>query len=469
MTAADRWIDKHLSRLQWGLFLQHAAEWIAGYLLILGCAVLVVKLAFYWMWPHALWLALGIIPMAFIGWWLANRTKYERKQSVAMLDSRLNAGGLLMSLSEIPDEQWAEQLPKYENMWSNSLPKIRPKRFGKMLAAPLAFAIAACFMPLHVPAETPLLDKKVGQEATSELETLLKSLDEAQVLKEEDKEEIQNELEKLAEETKKNPLTHEKWETLDALQQKLQLRLDQAQQRLQKGAAAADALMKAIEAGEELSADEMAELEKSLEEGLQQLSNSGQKGGSSQQMSQKLSQALKQLQNKGELKLPNDAQLRQELLNELKEHLKKECQNCAQLQSQCQGGLCEGGQCQGNGFNDNGGESESERGGRGGTSRGKGDAEMSWGDESDENGSKFKEVILPPGYLDQQKEELTGMTRRAPEVKPADSAPRNTARQTDPSAGRETWNRTLRPKHRKVVRDFFQSPTGEKGTSTPNE
>lgn len=471
MTAADRWIDRHLSRLQWGLFFQHAAEWVAGYLLILGCAVLVVKLGFHWMWPHVLWLSVGVIPMACVAWWLSNRKRFSRDDSVAMLDSRLNAGGLLMSLSEVPDEQWSDQLPKYESMWSQSLPKIRPVRFTKMLAAPLAFAVAACFMPLRVPASPMTPENSVGQQATTELDTLLKSLDEAKVLNEEDKEEIQSELEKLAEETKKNPLTHEKWETLDALQQKLQLRLDQTQQKLEKGVAAVDALMKAAEAGTELSPEERSQLENSLNEALEQLSKAGQKGGSNQQMSERLSNALKQMQKQGQLKMPKDAAEREQLMKELKEQLKKECQNCSNLQSQCrqcQGGKCEGGQCFSNSFSNEQKESDSEQGGRGGVSRGRGDAEMSWGDESDDANSKFKEMVLPPGYLDQQKDELSGMTRRAPEVNPSDSAPRNAARQSDPSAGRETWNRDLRPKHRQVVRDFFDSPSSQSKTSEKN-
>lgn len=89
--------------------------------------------------------------------------------------------------------------------------------------------------------------------------------------------------------------------------------------------------------------------------------------------------------------------------------------------------------------------------------RGRGDAEMTWGDESDDVGVKFKESVLPPGIQDDPKDDVLRVTQSAPEVDPATAISRGAARSTDPAAGRETWNRKLRPRHRDVVRKFFDS------------
>lgn len=89
--------------------------------------------------------------------------------------------------------------------------------------------------------------------------------------------------------------------------------------------------------------------------------------------------------------------------------------------------------------------------------RGRGDAAISFGKESDEQRVKFQETVLPPGLFDQPKDETVRVTSREPEVAPAASAPRTAGRQFAPASGRETWNRRLRPRHREVVRKYFDS------------
>ncbi len=95
--------------------------------------------------------------------------------------------------------------------------------------------------------------------------------------------------------------------------------------------------------------------------------------------------------------------------------------------------------------------------GRGGVNRGRGDAPLTWGDESDETNTKFKEVVLPPGFLEDPKGEILGVTKTAPNEEPAESAPRSARRQVNPASGQETWKRKLRPRHRNVVRKYFHS------------
>ena len=96
----------------------------------------------------------------------------------------------------------------------------------------------------------------------------------------------------------------------------------------------------------------------------------------------------------------------------------------------------------------------SNRPGKGGVNEGRGDADLEFGDMSSSQGTKFKETILPPGYLDKPRDEVLSVTAATPEVKPAESAPRNAARPNEAASGNEAWNRSVRPRHRNAVKSY---------------
>ena len=64
-----------------------------------------------------------------------------------MLDQKLAAGGLLMTLSELPGAAWKARLPQLESLWRRALPTLRPVRFARVLILPIVFAVATCFEP----------------------------------------------------------------------------------------------------------------------------------------------------------------------------------------------------------------------------------------------------------------------------------------------------------------------------------
>jgi len=477
MSARDRWINKHLWRLHFGQFLQRAIEWLAVYLLIFGVAVFLVRRMAPGLWPHVLWLAVGVIPVTTLAWWMSRTGRFTRAESVALLDDSLGTGGLLMTLTEVPDAEWEARLPQLEQQWKQSMPRFRGSRFANYVLPPLAFALAVCFVPLKQLDAARVVENTAGQQATAQLESLLEALEETDVLEEEEQQTLEEAIAKLQEETEDSPLTHEKWETVDALEQRMRLRLDEAAVDAATASQAAAILAKAAAGeGESISADRLAELESDVLETLQKMARSGALDGA--KLSPAMQEQLQRLIKSGQLKLPKDGQARQELLDELSEFLDSEAQKLSELREQCQGGKCsscggacdsegncQNGQCQGGECNSCGkacsgglcSTCSGSRPGRGGINRGRADAELTWGDESDAAGSKFKETVLPPGMQDQPKEEVLGLTKSAPEVDPAATISRGTARATDPTAGRETWNRTLRPRHRGVVRQYFDS------------
>lgn len=455
MTSMERWVQRYSRRLAVGRFLEHFAEWFAGFLFAFGAIVLAVKLVAPTFWPHVLWVGLAAIPVTGAAWWLSRRSPFSRTESIAMIDRKLDAGGLIMTLCEKPDEDWAEQLPT-EPAWRNVLPKLRPVRVARFLILPLAFAAAACLIPPREARTEMVRPNVVGKEAAEKLGESLKLLEEANVLEEKDEKELREAIQKLAEETEETPLTHEKWETVDALREKLRMRADSASLVVSQGEAAAGALASAQESGEELSLERTERLEQDIIDALNKLSAGGKLPGQSTELGKKLSK----LASTGKLQLSQNAGERKKTLGELKEFLKSESKKLGECRSQCCSECngsgckeCKSGNCTAGGSMP----------GRGGINRGRGDAELTYGDESDGKNTKFKELALPPGFLDDPQNDIKSVTLTAPEVNPAASAPRAALRADDPATGKETWNRPLRPRHRAVVRNYFGSDASAKG------
>ena len=471
MSHRDRWIYRHLRRLHLGQFLQRAAEWLGGFLFIFGTAVLLTKVLFPGLWPHVLWIAVGAVPAAVVAWILSRRGRFNRQESVAMLDRSLGAGGLLMTLSESPHAEWESRLPQVERLWRDSLPRIRPGRFAGYVGLPLLFAVGVCFLPVREITANPVEPKTVARQAAEELQQMLELLEETDVLDEEQKQELEEEIARLTEEADESPLTSERWETVDALEQRMRLKLEESAALAENAAASAALLAEAATGNlDQLSAERLEQLEQDLLETLQNMRETGALNGAPQSLRDQLERLSKngRFQN-----LPRDAAARSDMLNSLQQFLEQEQRKLAEARSKCQGacegegkcsrcgGACNGGLC-GNCLGERNGQGSSSidgdgSPGRGGINRGRGDADLTWGDESDEQGSKFKETVLPPGFQEDPKDEVRGVSLAPPDEEPADSAPRTVERDIEPASGRETWDRRLRPRHRDVVRKFFDS------------
>lgn len=453
MSSMDRWILRALRRLHFGLFLQTAAEWLAAFLFAFGGVVLVVKLLAPTLWPNVLWAAATAVPLMLAAWAWSRRKRYTRTESVALIDRRLQTGGLLLTLSEQPDAVWLERLPQVEEAWRMSLPRIRPVRFAKTLAAPVCFALAVLFVPLRqLPAE-PIQSNLVGKTASNQLEEALAALEEAKVLEPEEEKKLKDEIDKLADEAREQPLTHEKWETVDALRERIKLRLDTAELVASKARDSVNSLKQALKnAGITLTPEQQAQLEQDALETLQkrqkQNAGPGKEGKGAGNKS-----GLQRLIKNG--KFSENSQERQEELDDLDDFLKSECEKLGKCR-----GKCKSGQCEGDG--DGSGPDGDGNPGSGGVNRGRADAKLTYGDESTEEGTKFKEVALPPGYNDQPGDEVVQVTPTAPDEIPAASAPRGARKGIDAASGNEAVNRTLRPRHKSIVKQYFDDARPKK-------
>jgi hypothetical protein len=424
-----------------------------------------VKLLAPNLWPHVLWTAVAAVPLAGWAWWSSRREVWTRRDVIARLDRELGTGGLLMTLTDRsavnagPTEShdaasWGDRLPLDRARWCMAIPRLWPERFLKVIAGPAVFALATLFVPLRQLPQVQATPNAVARQATSQLEELLKEVEERPVLEEEEKQQLVDELGKLVEETETKPLTHETWEVVDALRERLRVRLEQAEalsQLAQQTAAALDAGENAN--GKPLTKEERDQLEQQLEETLQKLGDkqpaSAAQAGEGKPGSSDIIKRLMKRGN-GKPKLSSDPAERKKELEELKELLKSECEKLGKCRGKCKGGNCnKEGECEGDGT------CQGNKPGRGGVTRGRGDAELTWGDESSLEGTKFKEIVLPPGFNESPKDEVVRVDLTAPQAEDTAASAKTAGRDQGPASGRAAWNRSLSPRHRDVVKKYF--------------
>lgn len=92
--------------------------------------------------------------------------------------------------------------------------------------------------------------------------------------------------------------------------------------------------------------------------------------------------------------------------------------------------------------------------GVGGVNRGRGDAELTWGEEAGGSAERFQPTALDPArYLDPASSALIGVGSTSPPVTPEAEA--GGLGPVEGSAGGQAWRRRLAPRHRQAVRGFF--------------
>jgi hypothetical protein len=272
-------------------------------------------------------------------------------------------------------------------------------------------------------------------------------------------EQLRQEIDALVRKTAHRPLTHENWETVDALREKLGLQLDSAARRVQQGRDAAQAAFELTEAPTQTPDPErLAEWEAAISEALKNIPETRQSAG---ELPSELQRLLKQAHRNGQFKLPPNLENHSQALEQLAEYLEREAQKLEALRAAAQPGSTLAGD--GDLVGPSGDATnlhpagQSQRPGQGGINRGRADAQLTYGDESESDESRFQSVVLPPGFLDRPEGDLVRITKTAPTTEPAATAKRSQQRQLDPASGRATWTRRLQPKHQRIVRHYFNS------------
>jgi len=92
---------------------------------------------------------------------------------------------------------------------------------------------------------------------------------------------------------------------------------------------------------------------------------------------------------------------------------------------------------------------------RGGVNRGRGDAMLTWKDESSAEGAKFKEEALPPStHLSDA--QFVGVSKAAPELSGADVEIGNGALASTEGSGGSAHSQAILPEHKQAVQRFFK-------------
>lgn len=271
MPDIEHWIDRCCRQLNRGAVLKVVAEWMAVWFCGFGTLLLAAKFGWPIFWPHAAWLGLTAIPVLFLAIRRGMRNRYSRVEGAALLDGTLHAGGLLMAVSERQDGEWRRWLPADEVVWNEALPKLRPVRFARLLALPVAFALVALLLPPR-PTPTKAAGPHKPLPAVDELPQMLEELKQADVLDPAEYEFLSEEISKVVKSTEKSPPTPEHWRKIDALRTRMTNRLEEHVRVLEKGRQAANKLAAAAEPGAPpLTAEQRRQFQKDLEEALKRL------------------------------------------------------------------------------------------------------------------------------------------------------------------------------------------------------
>lgn len=266
------WIHRCCQRLNRGVVLKVAAEWLALWLCLFGAVVIVVKRVWPELWPHMLWAGLTAIPVLYFARRRALQQRFLASDGAALLDDRLGTRGLLMTVAERHDPQWGRQLPADEAVWAAALPRVRPVRFAKIVVLPAVFLGIALTLPAKErPRDGGGRRQRPRLKAVTQLPQMLEELKKADVLDPEEHRFLKEEVDKIVEETSKAPPNTEQWRKIDELRARLQQRLAAEARTLKTGRQAVERLAQAEKSERNLTQAELKQLEKDLNTALARL------------------------------------------------------------------------------------------------------------------------------------------------------------------------------------------------------
>lgn len=445
------------------LALRNCLRYSTLWAFLLGAIVLVVRVIFVLPASVFSWTLLSGIPFVLFGLAVAVRQIPSRKVLKVLYDERNHCGGLLMAADEVDLGKWDQKIGKV----SSPSVKWRAKRTFGLFAAAMTFVAISFLMPQRYVSRA----SAQGLDISDDVEVLqeqIETLEEEDVISQETADEFEKKLAQVWDEaTGDDPV--KTWESLDHLEQSLKKAAqEQAASALSQteGLAKAETLADGLaQDGGGLSSEMLASAMGELAAMMQTMSAENEMLKSS--LSSDLLEALK------------DGGLTAEQLKQLAEALK----GCKLNLSECMGAmcaaglidakmlkLCEGmGKCDGKGLMaflcENGdcmgmGEALTvfcNKPGRGGVTRGRGDAAMTWTDGSSEEGADFKEQVLPAASLAALKESaMVGVSIGAPTIEDSEGGGASGVLKGAKSGSGEAYTHTLLPRHKGTVKRYFE-------------
>lgn len=384
-----------------------------------------------------------------------------------------------MAAGEQPLGGWENRLN------SVSLPRLkwRSSRAWGLMALSVTFAAICLFLPIKYVSVNAGRSMDVGKEAET-IAAQIEMLKEEQIITEAKAEELKGKLDQLADEAAgEDPA--KTWEALDHLANSVEKAAKDAaanaatkQEQLEKAEALAEGVMAgsdqmdaqlmteamqtlstmmqgAMKDNEALAGQLSPETQEAIKNGslnsdqLKEVANA--LGQSRQKLNQQLSKLSQTGMNRGNINpnsLKGGASASKRDNSGLSKFLKENAQKMSVADAVGQW-------CEGNGNGKDCPPGQNCPGGKGGVSRGRGDAAMTWTEGSDESNAKFKEKALPPGAVaGLQDSQLVGLSASAPEIQKGNLAAHG-ALNGSAAGGGSAYTQTVLPKHKGAVKKYF--------------
>lgn len=422
-------------RLALGQFLDLWPRWgvvslfVAG-VVALTCRMFVPAAAASLPW---LWLApiLAAAPVLF----LCYQRAYRPEEVAAIADVLSGGGGVVLTRLEHQDSAWTSS-PLFERSSQFALPRVRPWRRLAPVVPAIAFLAVALLVPQRVPAVT---STALADEIAADLEATLSELKQQELISEEEEKKLEEEIERIRQAAEER-VDASSWEAVDTLRENMAASLSDKQDAVQWAKDSLERYAAAAQGG--ASPDGSAEAAGTeLMKALEKLAQSGMLANAPPELQAALRQG----------KLPGEPRGMQQLAAAVSKYLEESGQRLGTV-----GRLArDAGRFDPTEFPLGAdGADGGERPGRGGITRGRADADLTWGKETAPF-DRFKAKPLPPGAARSPDDwvpmvELPGL--------PQESATRSagsTGRQYAEAAGQGAWRRNLAPRHQRAVKKYF--------------
>jgi hypothetical protein len=420
-----------------GLFLDVWPGWTAASLLAAGLLALVCRMfvpgaaaGLRWLWLAPL---LTILP-ALVA---CVRRAYRPAEVVAVADWLSGGQGLLLTLQETPDRAWADS-PGLEAAAGLTLPRLRPWRKLAPILPALAFLVVAMLLPQRTPEAS---NGVLADDIAADLTSTVAELKQQELITPLEEQRLDREIERIRRGAQER-VDASSWEAADALRERVAASLAEKQDAAKWAEESLARLASGAQAAGNADASAAAQTAE-LTRALEKLAQSGLLAGAPADLQGGL---------KGG-KLPTDPKALTELAASLSEYLAKTNGRFGELARLGK----EFGRFDPSEFPlDSEGVGPDGEGNpsRGGINRGRGDAPLTWGTES-QPFDRFKAQALPPGAPRSPDDWApVAVLPGAPQESSRLSAG-SAARQYAAGAGQTAWRRNLAPRHQSAVKKYF--------------
>ncbi|MFW5870999.1 MAG: hypothetical protein ACOC6C_00075 [Verrucomicrobiota bacterium] len=450
-------VSSFRQRLAALFFIRYYLFFSAVWLFVSGAGVLVLRIALGVPRGYLMWGLLGLAPAAIAALMMAFRRIPSREAALAKLDALNHCGGLLMSGAEATRWQsrlGAVRLPRL--MWG-----LRRESAPALMGAVF---LAGSLMAPHYSTGRDTNPRLALGQLVEEIDARIDVLEEEKLLDEQSAEELEEQLRNIWDKSSGRDPSRS-WEALDHMEEQVE---DKSREAAESLLPAVEKLAMAASLSEvmnsehnlepqaaEAAADALAELMQGLEKmsGLEsnidpQLLQHCRSAELSPEQIRELAKALKagQIEALRKMQRLRDAKL-------LDEEMLKRCKACmdganANLADYLSGNCSSTGAIA---------QIACRLPGQGGINRGRGDAPMTWRQETDESGLAFKEeMIQPSAFAEFEESRLLGVSASSPEESGEGGISAGGALSSTCAGGGAAVKRKVLPRHRSTVKRYFE-------------